>query len=53
MCGLIWTKEYGSIPPHELVMKAMDFFNIPQKVKDLMRNYYDNFKMRFTVGGNS
>ena len=49
--NIVWldlANAYGSVP-HELLMKAMDFFYIPQKVKNLMRCYYDNFKMRFTT----
>ena len=35
---------YGSVP-HELLFKAMDFFHIPEKVKNIMRNYYNKFRI--------
>ena len=38
----------GSVP-HELLFKAMEFFHIPEKVRKIMRNYYNKFKMRFTT----
>ena len=49
--NVVWldlANAYGSVP-HGLLMKAMDFFYIPEKIKDLMKCYYDNFKMRFTT----
>ena len=39
---------YGSVP-HELLMKAMEFFYIPQEVQEVMRNYYNGFQMRFST----
>lgn len=36
--NVVWVdlaNSYGSVP-HELLMKAMNFFYIPQKIKDLM-----------------
>ena len=48
---MVWldlANAYGSVP-HELLMKAMDFFYIPKKIKTVMKNYYDNFRMRFTT----
>ena len=50
--NVVWldlANAYGSVP-HELLMKAMDFFFIPDDVKQLMKRYYDGFKMRFTTG---
>ena len=49
--NVVWldlANAYGSVP-HEILMKAMDFFHIPEKIKNLMRNYYGNFRMRFTT----
>ena len=48
---VIWldlANAYGSVP-HELLLKAMDFFHIPEEVKQLMMKYYRQFKMRFTT----
>ena len=50
--NVVWldlANAYGSVP-HELLFKAMDFFHIPEKVKAVMKNYYNKFKMRFTTG---
>ena len=46
--NVVWldlANAYGSVP-HELLMKAMDFFYIPQEVQSIMKEYYDNFRMR-------
>ena len=49
--NVVWldlANAYGSVP-HELLMKAMDFFYIPGEVKMIMKRYYDKFRMRFTT----
>ena len=49
--NVVWldlANAYGSVP-HCLLLKAMDFFHIPEKVKVLMKTYYDKFMMRFTT----
>ena len=49
--NVVWldlANAYGSVP-HAILMKAMDFFYVPVKVKNLMMCYYDKFKMRFTT----
>ena len=49
--NVVWldlANAYGSVP-HELLFKAMEFFHIPEKVKNIMRNYYNKFRMRFTT----
>ena len=49
--NVVWldlANDYGSVP-HELLMKAMDFFYIPQEVQSIMKEYYDNFRMRFST----
>ena len=49
--NIVWldlANAYGSVP-HELLFKAMDFFHIPEKIKNIMRNYYSKFRMRFTT----
>ncbi|XP_014775908.1 uncharacterized protein LOC106873184 [Octopus bimaculoides] len=50
--NMVWldlANAYGSVP-HELLMRAMDHFHIPDKVTKIMRLYYDSFEMRFTAG---
>ena len=39
---------YGSVL-HELLMKSMDFFYIPQEVQSIMKEYYGNFRKRFST----
>ena len=49
--NVVWldlANAYGSVP-HELLFKAMEFFHIPEKVMNIMRNYYSKFQMRFTT----
>ena len=49
--NVVWldlANAYGSVP-HELLMKAMDFFYIPEEVQGIMREYYNNFQMRFST----
>ena len=49
--NVVWldlANAYGSVP-HELLMKAMEFFYIPQEVQEVMRNYYNSFQMRFST----
>ena len=49
--NVVWldlANAYGSVP-HELLMKAMEFFHIPVAVRLLMKRYYDHFQMRFTT----
>ena len=49
--NVVWldlVNAYGSVP-HELLMKAMDFFYIPQEMQNIMKEYYDNFRMRFST----
>ncbi|KAI4876470.1 hypothetical protein NFI96_017397 [Prochilodus magdalenae] len=40
---------YGSIP-HKLVEITLDRHHIPHKIKDLVLNYYGNFRLRVTSG---
>ncbi|XP_014768063.1 uncharacterized protein LOC106867650 [Octopus bimaculoides] len=50
--NVVWldlANAYGSVP-HELLIRAMDHFHIPDKVIKVMRMYYDSFEMRFTAG---
>ena len=49
--NVVWldlANAYGSVP-NELLMKAMDFFYIPDEVQYIMRIYYGNFQMRFST----
>ena len=49
--NVVWldlANAYGSVP-HELLMKAMDFFYIPQEVQSIVKEYYDHFLMRFST----
>ena len=39
------TNAYGSIP-HKLVEVALEKHHVPQKVKDLILNYYSKFSLR-------
>ncbi len=40
---------YGSIP-HKLVKLALHLHHVPSKIKDLILDYYNNFRMRVTSG---
>ena len=35
--------------PHELLLKPMYFLYIPQEVQDIMKEYYELFRMRFST----
>ncbi len=50
--AVLWldlTNAYGSIP-HKLVETSLDRHHIPGKIKDLILNYYGNFRLRVTSG---
>ncbi|XP_063050368.1 uncharacterized protein LOC134445223 [Engraulis encrasicolus] len=50
--SVIWldlANAYGSIP-HKLVTKALTMHHVPQKITDLIQDYYSSFSMRFTSG---
>ncbi|XP_072560565.1 uncharacterized protein [Paramormyrops kingsleyae] len=36
--------------PHKLVTKALTMHHVPQKITDLIKDYYSSFSMRFTSG---
>nr|XP_055028991.1 uncharacterized protein LOC129418090 [Misgurnus anguillicaudatus]XP_055035306.1 uncharacterized protein LOC129423146 [Misgurnus anguillicaudatus] len=40
---------YGSIP-HKLVTTALSIHHIPEKITELIRDYYSSFSLRFTSG---
>ena len=49
--NVVWldlANAYGSVP-HVLLMKAMDFFYIPEDIQEIMRKYYSMFQMRFST----
>ncbi|XP_073716891.1 uncharacterized protein [Misgurnus anguillicaudatus] len=43
------TDAYGSIP-HKLVTTALSIHHIPEKITELIRDYYSSFSLRFTSG---
>ena len=48
---VVWldlANAYGSVP-HSLIAKALDFFHIPEKVKDLLQMYFGFAVMRFST----
>ncbi|TWW59294.1 hypothetical protein D4764_06G0008240, partial [Takifugu flavidus] len=50
--AVLWldlTNAYGSIP-HKLVELALHLHHVPSKIKDLILDYYNNFRLRVTSG---
>nr|BAC82598.1 reverse transcriptase [Takifugu rubripes] len=50
--AVLWldlTNAYGSIP-HKLVEIALHLHHVPSKIKDLILDYYDDFRLRVTTG---
>nr|XP_061841396.1 uncharacterized protein LOC133622576 [Nerophis lumbriciformis] len=50
--AVLWldlTNAYGSIP-HKLVELALHRHHVPSKIKDLILDYYNNFRLRVTSG---
>jgi hypothetical protein len=50
--AVLWldlANAYGSIP-HKLVQLTLQRYHIPSKIQDLLKHYFDHFKMRFSVG---
>jgi hypothetical protein len=50
--AVLWldlANAYGSIP-HKLVQLTLQRYHIPEKIQDLLKDYFDRMKMRFTVG---
>ncbi|XP_061896860.1 uncharacterized protein LOC133645950 [Entelurus aequoreus] len=50
--AVLWldlANAYGSIP-HKLVETTLDRHHVPKKIKDLILNYYGNFRLRVTSG---
>ena len=50
--NIVWVdlaNAYGSVP-HALIEYAMDFFWIPERVKDYVMKYYEEFQMWFSTG---
>ena len=46
--GLDLANEYGSVP-HHLIRMALDFFNFPSKVGEIIMKYFNSAFMKFTV----
>ncbi|XP_061571176.1 uncharacterized protein LOC133424524 [Cololabis saira] len=50
--AVLWldlANAFGSIP-HKLVETTLDRHHVPRKIKDLILNYYGNFRFRVTSG---
>ncbi|XP_069114421.1 uncharacterized protein [Argopecten irradians] len=50
--AVLWldlANAYGSIP-HKLVEMTMEKYHVPEKFRILLKDYFDSFQMRFTVG---
>ncbi|XP_038131552.1 uncharacterized protein LOC119776958 [Cyprinodon tularosa] len=50
--AVLWldlANAYGSIP-HKLVSKALTTYHVPEKITELIRDYYSGFSLRFTTG---
>ncbi|XP_049337547.1 uncharacterized protein LOC125802987 [Astyanax mexicanus] len=50
--AVIWldlANAYGSIP-HKLVSTALTTYHVPEKINELIWDYYSNFSLRFTSG---
>ncbi|TWW71600.1 hypothetical protein D4764_16G0000970 [Takifugu flavidus] len=50
--AVLWldlTNAYGSIP-HKLVELALHLHHVPSKIKDLILDYYNKFRLRVTSG---
>ena len=50
---VIWldlANAYGSVP-HELIRIALDYFNFPDKIKNIVMMYFGSAYMQFTVKG--
>ena len=48
---LVWldlANAYGSIP-HQLIMEALQHYHVPDPMQNLIKNYFSNIKLRFTV----
>ena len=49
--SMIWldlANAYGSVP-HELVKLSLQKYHVPPKVQNIIRDYFDQLKFRFTV----
>lgn len=49
--AVVWldlANAYGSVP-HRLIQYALEFFHVPLKIQQLLKNYYENFRMRFST----
>jgi len=48
---VVWldlANAYGSIP-HKVIEHAMDHYHIPDKIKMLIRSYYNNVRLIFSI----
>jgi len=49
--AVIWldlANAYGTIP-HKIVELTLEQYHVPEKIRMLLKDYYDRFKMRFSV----
>ncbi|XP_069105862.1 uncharacterized protein [Argopecten irradians] len=50
--AVLWldlANAYGSTP-HQLVELTLDKYHIPEKFRVMLKEYFDNFRMRFNIG---
>ena len=50
--AVIWldlANAYGSIP-HQVIQTALKRYHVPEKFRTMLQHYFDNFRMRFSVG---
>lgn len=50
--AVLWldlANAYGSIP-HQLVQLTLQRYHVPERTRTLLQDYFDRFRMRFTVG---
>ncbi|XP_033747101.1 uncharacterized protein LOC117332324 [Pecten maximus] len=49
---VVWldlANAYGSVP-HQLIFKALEHYHIPEHIQTIVRSYFSNIRLRFTVG---
>ena len=48
---VVWldlANAYGAVP-HDLIYKALDFFHVPEDIKEVLSKYFGSAQMRFTT----
>lgn len=49
--NVVWldlANAYGSVP-HNIIQESMNFFHVPEKLKHLLKTYFQKFQFRFTL----